>query len=175
MAAFADNLMVNQVALCALNKCWSGGLPPLDRAAAPTQRIVVAVVDAMRRHAACHLVQQAGLRLLKLHAASGNRLVEAPAVLAATVAAMRRHADDETVRIWGPETLCLLNAVPAAAWISAHGAPSHATLRERSLQLARAAPRPTRLYAGDTPWYVAIAQLCEPTPEPAPPSRGGLA
>ena len=76
---------------------------------------------------------------------------------AAVASTMRACGHLEAARVWGAQAVCALNAIPAAAWIAAHGAAAYGAAREQSFQLARAARTaadgPPLCAVDGTPWY----------------------
>ena len=154
-----DSLELNAVALGALFRVWGGGVPPFEASWMPTERLVQAVVAAMRRHQADHLATSAGLRLLKMHTRSAQRLVLAPQVLAAVADAMRAHPQDETVQHWSAEAVVAICANEPTDVIAAHGLVQYSDMGVASIQLALAARRPATLFIAGSAWYDKVLEL----------------
>ena len=153
-----DSLQLNTVALGGLFRVWGGGVPPFEASWVPTERLVSAVLTSMQRHQADRLTISAGVRLLKMHAQSSQRLVLAPQVLTAIEAAMRSYPQDDTVQHWSAEAIVALNQVEPADVIAAHGQASYDAMCLTSIQLALTALRPATLFISGMAWHDMILQ-----------------
>ena len=153
-----QSLQLNTVALGGLFRVWGGGVPPFEASWVPTERVVSAVLTSMQRHHADRLTVSAGVRLLKMHAQSAQRLVLAPKVLTAIASAMHTYPDDETLQHWSAVSIVALNQVEPADVISAHDQASYDAMCITSIQVALTALRPTSLLISGTPWYDTILQ-----------------
>lgn len=152
ITAFPGDVVVAQVALGALYHTW---IAPVD-----TERLVSLTLDEMARHKTCLLLQQAGLRLLKVHAASGQQLLMAPVVLSTVAIAMRAFRDDDTIQHWSAEIICCLASIDPADLIRAHGRSTVRAMAKLASQLAANAPRPTTLVIAGEPWYRLVHTIC---------------
>ena len=153
-----QSLHLNTIALGALFRVWGGGVPPFEASWVPTERLVSAVLTSMQRHHTDRLTVSAGVRLLKMHALSSQRLVLAPQVLTAVAAAMRSYPQDDTVQHWSAEAIVALDQVEAADVIAAHGQASYDAMCLTSIQLALTALRPATLLVSGTAWHDMILQ-----------------
>ena len=153
-----QSLQLNTVALGGLFRVWGGGVPPFEAPWVPTERLVTAVLTSMQRHHADRLTISAGVRLLKMHAQSSQRLVLAPQVLTAIASAMHTYPGDATLQHWSAEAIVALNQVEPADVISAHDQASFDAMCITSIQVALTALRPTSLLISGTPWYDTILQ-----------------
>ena len=133
-------------------------MPPFEAPWVPTERLVTAVLTSMPRHHADRLTVSAGVRLLKMHALSSQRLVLAPQVLTAIAAAMRSYPHDDTVQHWSAEGVVALNQVEPADVIAAHGQASYDAMCLTSIHLALTALRPATLLISGTAWHDIILQ-----------------
>jgi hypothetical protein len=148
-----QSLQLNTVALGGEFKVWRGGMPPFHAPWVPTERLVSAVLTSMQRHQTDRLTISAGVRLLKMHAQSSQRLVLAPRVLTAIAAAMRSYPQDDTVNHWSAEGVVALNKVEPADVIAAHGQASYDAMCITTIQLALTTLRPATLLISGTAWH----------------------
>ena len=151
ISAFRGDVIITQVALGALWHVW---IPPVD-----TERILTIVMDEMARHQNVLLLQQAGLRILRMHAASPQQLLLAPSILTAVGRAMKSHRDDDTIQHWGAESICCLASIDPADVITEHGEHQCAEMSLLARQLAIDALRPATLLVGGAPWHQLIMEL----------------
>ena len=112
ISAFHGDVIIAQVGLGALWHVW---IPPVS-----TERLITLVLAQMARHQDALLLQQAGLRILRMHAASPQQLSLAPSVLTAVGRVMQAHHDD-TNQHFGAETVCCLASIDPAEIIHTHG------------------------------------------------------
>lgn len=159
LGAFPDDAMVAQAVLCALFRCWGGGTAPFDADWVPTASIVKAILDAAQRYKDDMLVQQAALRLMKLHTNSRLQIVQAPRTVETVAHAMRAFPQDNTIQTWGAESVCALNGIEPSDWVKAHGEASYMALRVTSIELAMTAPRPSTVLVNGTDWQDKVLQL----------------
>lgn len=151
IVAFPGDAIVAQVGLGALYHVW---IPPVN-----THCLIQLVLDEMARYQRRLLIQQAGLRLLRMHAASEHQLLLAPTVLSAVVRAMRAHQDDDTVQHWGAETVCCLASIDPADVSATHGASECAAMAQLTQEIASSGPRTLTLVMDGQPWYEIIRRL----------------
>lgn len=156
LAAWPNDAIVSQSALCALFHSWGGGVKPFDNVAVPTERIVQAVVGSLRLHQAELYTAQATMRLLKMHTASAKRLILLPTVVNACQLAMRAFPNDDSVQHWGATTLCHVHAIGKDVIVQAHGGHAYETICATSMNLAAGAPQPATLFVGAVPWFEAL-------------------
>jgi hypothetical protein len=154
-----DSLELNTVALGALFRVWAGGMPPFEAQWVPTERLVQAVMAAMQRHQADRLTVSAGMRLLKLHARSTQRLMLAPQVLAAIADTMPMYPQDDTVQHWSAETVVAICANEPADLITAHGIVQYDAMCVTCIQMALTARRPATLFVAGSAWYDKVLEL----------------
>lgn len=159
LTAFSNDAMIAQAALCALFRCWAGGIAPFDSEWVPTADILSAVLGAARDHASDLLVQQAALRLLKLHAVSGLQLVLAPSVVQVIAHATRTFPRDETIQSFAAEAICALNGIEVADWVEAHGQSKYEAFRLASLELAMKMKRPSSVRINGRDWQDTVLNL----------------
>ena len=151
ISAFGGDRTIAQVGLGALWHVWT---PPEDN-----ERLLALVLNEMARHHDVLLLQQAGLRILRMHAASSQSLLLAPSVLGAVGQAMQAHRDDDTVQHWGAEIVCCLASSDPAEVSNAHGASQCTAMLGLSRELAANAPRPATLLVAGQPWYELVLEL----------------
>ena len=151
IAAFCGDVVIAQVALGALYHVWT---PPVA-----AERLVTPVLDEMARYQDVLLLQQAGLRVLRMHAASAQQLLLAPSVLTAVGRAMHAHRSDDTTQHWVAEIVCCLASIDPADLIRTHGQDQYAAMRRLFVQLAVNADRPATLLLDGTPWFDIVLQL----------------
>ena len=162
LEAWPNDALVMQTALCALFHVWAGGVPPFDTTAVPTESILQAIVDSLRRHKSELYVTQAAVRLLKMHTASANRLLVLPAVMEAVEQSMESFPNDDTVQDWAARILCHIHAIPEDDIVQTHGQEACAIICTKTLKLADSALRPATVFIGKTPWYDAIVDILSP-------------
>jgi hypothetical protein len=155
ISAFHGDVIIAQVGIGALWHVW---IPPV-----PTERLITLVLDEMARHHDVMLLQQAGMRILRMHAASPQHLLLAPSVLTAVGRVMQARHDD-TNQHWGAETVCCLASIDPAEIIRTHGTSKLAAMAQLFTELAINAPRPATLLVGGQPWYELILELYPQSP-----------
>lgn len=162
--AWQNDALVTQASLCGLFHAWAGGVPPFhDATDVPTERILQAIVDSLRRHQSELYVAQAATRILKMHAASTNRLLLLPAVMEAIELAMKSWPADDSVQHWSAQALCHLHNIPHIDIVQTHGRDAYTTICTKTLALADGALRPATLFLAHKPWYDAIVDILAPT------------
>ena len=159
LAAYPHDRLIACAGLCALSRCWGGGTPPFDSDWVPTEAIVNAILDAAQHHKCDLLVQQAALRLIKVHVNSRHQLVQAPRTVETVACAMRAFPRDDTIQTWGAEAVCAINGIEPTDWVEAHGEASYTALRVTSIQLAMTAPRPSTVLVNGVAWQDKLLQL----------------
>jgi hypothetical protein len=120
--------------------------------------LVTLVLDETAHYQDVLLLQQAGLRVLRMHTAS-QQLLLAPSVLTVVGRAMDTHRSDDTTQHWGAETVCCLASIDPADLIRTHGQDQYAAMRRLFVQLAVNADRPATLLLDGTPWFDIVLQL----------------
>ena len=155
--AFPTSLVIVQGCLAALNKVWAGGLPPFDAPFVPTDRVLTTVLDVMAQHEADRLAQQAGLRLLSLHARSATHLLKLPTVMETLEATARRFPHDDTVQSYVAETAISVNCIEPSDVINAHGRLGYAAVCEATVRLCLST-RPSIQLGGEA-WQARVLQL----------------
>ena len=164
LEAWPNDALATQAALCALFHVWAGGVLPFhDATAVPTERILQAIVDSLRRHPTELHIAQAATRLLKMHTASSNRLFMLPTVMEAIELAMQNWPADDSVQHWGAQTICHIHAIPQDTVVQIHGRDAYTTICTKTLALADGALRPATLFVRNKPWYDAIVDILSPT------------
>lgn len=179
LATFSRSLAVARAALAALSRVW-----PDAAADARDTSLVPPVLDALARHRADVHVQQAGLRLLRLHVRSEDdavALAHAPGVVAAVDRAMRAFDADPTVQHWGCARRRRRQSPPAPLPSPLASPPAHPSPLLRSAEIVCAlngfAPEAIAAAHGALGWAMlaeASVRLCLSTPRPSTLRVGGV-
>ena len=133
MDAWPSDVNMLGVGVNTLFHCWGGGLLPFDDTTL-TPRAIEATLGAIKYKNL--QVDQAALRLLHCHSLSEAKLFALPAVATAVAEAMAVHLDDETVQVWGAETMLQLLGITQKDVIRAHGQYGLAVLNEQAIKAA---------------------------------------
>ena len=164
MDGWPSDVNVLGVGINTLFHCWGGGLPPFDDTTL-TSRAIEATLEAMK----CKdlRVDQAALRLLRCHSVSEAKLFALPAVATAVATAMVAHLEDETVQVWGAETMLQLLAIDQKEVIRYHGQYGLAVLHEQAIRAAATARRgDDEVMIGDEPWSQVVLHSIFPRLRP---------
>jgi hypothetical protein len=163
LEAWPTDANVQGIGLTALFHCWGGGVPPFHDTTL-TPRAIGVVLDAMKLKVL--RVNQAALRLLRCHSVASAKLHALPLVAERVAEAILAHLDDETVQVWGAQTMLNLLGIDRKDVIQTHGHFGLAVLHEMVIKAAAATRQSNEVTIDGVPWSQVVLHSVFPKLRP---------